>query len=290
MTKKFLGPLCLALAASIWGGMYVVSKVVLTVIPPLELVWIRYLVALLTLSIIGLATRQTWTLQKRDVLLVFGIGLIGYAVSIAAQFIGTDLASAQMGAVLTASTPAFMVVFARILLKEKVTWPRAISVLLATSGVLLIVGGGGFGGSNPLGGAVLMIAALTWAFMSVLVKRVPESYSPLVITTYAILFATVILTPFTMAELPRIKFDQLVEPKIWLGVLYLGVISTAGAFFLWNKGLQLVDAGSAGLYFFFQPLVGTLFGWLLLGEHVGLPFWFGAAMILGGVLFVVKEP
>lgn len=54
MKNTLLGSIYLALASSIWGGMYVVVKVVVDVIPPLELVWIRYLVAIVALFIIGL--------------------------------------------------------------------------------------------------------------------------------------------------------------------------------------------------------------------------------------------
>ena len=287
--KNVLGPICLILAASIWGGMYVVSKIVLEVIPPLELVWIRYLIALVTLVVCGLLMRTSWKVERRDIGLILAIGLIGYAVSITAQFYGTKLSSAQMGAVITSATPAFMVVFARFLLKERITWQKALSVCLATVGVLLIVGGGDLGWSNPLGGLVLLLAALTWALMSVLVKRVPSHYPQLVVTTYAILVAAVAMTPLAVGSVRHIDLGQLMQPTVLLGVLYLGTVSTAGAFFLWNKGLQLVSAGSGGLYFFFQPLVGTLLGWLVLGEGVGLLFWVGSALILAGVLLVVKE-
>ncbi|MEC1957697.1 EamA family transporter, partial [Bacillus subtilis] len=47
MKNTLLGSIYLALAASIWGGMYVVVKVVVAVIPPFELVWIRYVIAIL---------------------------------------------------------------------------------------------------------------------------------------------------------------------------------------------------------------------------------------------------
>ena len=57
-----------------------------------------------------------------------------------------------------------------------------------------------------------------------------------------------------------------------LGVLYLGIVSTAGAFFLWNKGLELMDASIGSLFFFFQPIVGSLLGWLLLNETLNSNF------------------
>nr|WP_279664942.1 DMT family transporter [Ectobacillus ponti] len=279
----------LALAASIWGGMYVVVKVVVAVIPPLELVWLRYAVALAALLTIGLATRQSWKVKKRDFPLIIAIGIIGNAISIVTQETGTMLSSAQMGAIITSSTPAFMVIFARLLLKERLTMRKGLSVCLATIGVLLIVGVNHVDMSSKLGGISLLAAALTWALMSVLVKRVPGEYSQIVVTTYSILIALIALTPFVLGRLPALDAAQIAHPAIWGGVLYLGIVSTAGGFLLWNRGLQLLHASSGGLFFFFQPVVGTLLGWLMLGERIGIMFWIGSLFILSGVLFVIRE-
>lgn len=290
MIKSYLGQVYLTLAASIWGGMYVVSKIVLDVIEPLQLVWLRYLVALVTLFIIGRTTHQSWRVRPKDIPLIVSIGIIGYFGSIWAQFAGTQLSTAQMGAVITSATPAFMVVFARLLLKEKITFRKAVSVLLATIGVLLIIGlGDDIGASFHLGGIILGVAALTWALMSVLVKRVPNDYSLLVITSYAILAAFIVMTPLVIPQFTYNQITAMLQPTIYGGILYIGVVSTAGAFYFWNRGLQMVDATTGGLYFFFQPLVGTLLGWIFLGEQVGISFWIGTLMILGGVLLTIKE-
>ncbi len=291
MINQYLGPIYLTLAASIWGGMYVVSKMVLTMVAPLELVWFRYIVALVTLVAFGVATGQSWKIHKKDIPLILLIGLVGYFLSIWAQFAGTQLSSAQMGAIITSATPAFMVIFAKILLKETITLRKGISVCLATIGVLCIIGVGDVGNSSKLGGVILGGAALTWAFMSVLVKKVPSGYSQLVITTYAIFAATLAMTPLVITNINLVQIQHvLLKPLVWGGILYLGIVSTAGAFFFWNKGLQLVDATRAGVYFFFQPLVGTLLGYFFLGEQVGIGFWIGTALIIGGVLLVVKDP
>lgn len=143
--------------------------------------------------------------------------------------------------------------------------------------------------SMKLGGIWLLIAALTWAFMSVLVKRVPSEYSQIVVTTYSILVALMVLTPFVLPRLHAMNGSQLTHPTIWGGLLYLGIVSTAGGFLLWNRGLQLLNASSGGLFFFFQPVVGTFLGWLILGENIGVTFWLGSGFILIGVLLVIKE-
>ncbi|MGW6379939.1 DMT family transporter [Peribacillus butanolivorans] len=289
MKNTLLGSLYLSLAASIWGGMYVVVKVVVDSVPPLELVWFRYVIAIVALLIIGVVTKQSWRIEKRDWLLIFMIGLIGNTISIVTQEIGTMLSTAQMGAIITSTTPAFMVLFARILLKEKITFKKALSIILATIGVCIIVGNAHINSSNQLGAVSLLIAALTWSLMSVLIKRVPGQYSQIVVTTYAILVSIVLLTPFTINRLDKLDFQAMMHPTIWGGLLYLGVISTACAFLLWNRGLQMLNASSGGLFFFFQPIVGTFLGWLLLGEQIGLPFWMGTILIFIGVIFVIRE-
>ena len=287
--KKYLGPLYLTLAASIWGGLYVVSKVVLEVLPALELVWIRYLVALAALTIFAWIRGESWKIPKQAWPTVAMVGIVGYFISIWAQFAGTQLSSAQMGAVITAATPAFMVIFARLLLDEAITVKKAISLCLATSGVLCIVGIGDMGKETHTGGFILGLAAITWAFMSVLVKKIPAQCSMIVVTTYAMLAAAAAMTPLALAQMQPEHLQMMTQPKILLGILYIGTVSTAGAFYFWNRGLQLVDAGSGGLYFFFQPIVGTLLGWLFLGEKVGWSFGMGAALIFAGVLLVIRE-
>ncbi len=287
--RNYAGPAYLTLAASIWGGVYVVSKVVLDVLPALELIWIRYLLALATLALFGWFSGVSWRLPRKSWPLVALIGFVGYFLSIWAQFAGTHLSSAQMGSVITAATPAFMVVFARLILKEFITIRKAISLVLATIGVLCIVGIGSSGESFRLGGLILALAALTWALMSVLIKKIPPGSSLIVVTTYAILVATIAMTPLALPQVHQEQLQLLDRPMIWGGILYIGTVSTAGAFYFWNKGLQLMEAGSGGLYFFFQPLVGTLLGWLFLGEQVGWSFWLGSALIFTGVLLVIRE-
>ena len=289
MKHTLIGSFYLMVASSIWGGMYVVVKVLVAVIPPLELVWMRYLIALVALVVIGLVTRQKWRIKRRHVGLIILIALIGYVISIVAQETGTMLSTAQMGAIITATTPAFMVLFASLILKERLTMKKSISVSLATIGVIAIVGIDDLDMSSMLGGISLVIAALTWALMSVLVKRIPSEYSQIVITAYATLIAVVVLTPFVIPRLPQIELNDLANPTILGGLLYLGVISTSLAFLLWSRGLQMLNASSGGVFFFFQPVVGTLLGWLVLGETISIMFWIGSALILLGVLIVITD-
>lgn len=290
MKASWVGALCLALAASLWGGTYVVSKAVMDWVDPSALIWLRYALGVLALGAAGLVRRVKWRIAPRHFATVVAIGLVGYALSIWAQFVGTQWSTAQMGAVITSGTPAFMVIFARVLLSEPITWRRAASVILATLGVMVMIGVGHQADNRVLwGGLILLLAAVTWGLQSVLVKRVPSEYSSIVVTAYAMLVALAVMTPLGWPHMPRLG-TILGHTWVWLGILYLGVLSTAGAFLLWNEGLRRMPAGAGGVYFFLQPLVGTALGWLVLGETVTASFWLGALLILGGVALVVREP
>lgn len=291
MKNTILGAICLSLAASIWGGMYVVSKYVLDFIPPITLVWLRYIVAFLVLYILLQVHQRKTTpikIEKKDWYLFAWIGFIGYFVSISFQFIGTKLSDAHTGALITSATPAFIVVFARWILGEALTTRKLVSLGLATIGVLIVIGWKQNVDSSLLGSLILVGAAITWALLSVYAKIATQRHSSLTVTTYAVLFALFFTTPVMIWEIQR-EVVYYHDPLIILGVLYLGIVSTAGAFFLWNKGLEMMDASVGSLFFFFQPIVGSLLGWLLLDEHLGVNFFLGGGFILLGVLLVTLQ-
>ncbi|MCZ0756348.1 DMT family transporter [Anoxybacillus sp. J5B_2022] len=288
MRQTFFGSLYLSLAASIWGGMYVISKYVLDYVPPFTLVWLRYAVAFFVLWLILRVQRISIPKEKQDWKRIIWIGIIGYVLSISLQFVGTKWSDAHTASLITSATPAFIVLFARWMLHEIITWRKLFALLLATAGVVVVVGLGGGEATSFVGNVLLVGAALTWAFLSVLVKIASIRLSVLVITTYAIFVALIGTTPMMMWELWGAMPLTFSLPVV-LGVLYLGVVSTAGAFFLWNKGMEMMDAGIGSLFFFFQPLVGSVFGWLFLHEQLNIPFWLGGAFIIAGVVIAVLE-
>jgi len=284
--KRLNGYVALGAAASIWGGMYVVSKYALDFIPPFTLLWLRYVTGFCVLY--PMAARQhtarlTWPNHRVFLL----IGSIGYVVSVGLQFVGTKLSSAHNGAIITSASPAFILLFAFLMLGEQLTLRKLLSVLLATVGVIIVVGwdsSAAAGGNVFMGNLALIGAAVTWALLSVLARKFSANLSPLVITAGAVFWGTILTTPIMVVEWQFVPVSGLGNPLLWGAVLYLGVVATAGAFYFWNKGLSLVEAGTASVFFFLQPVVGALLGWLLLGEHLTTSFFVGGGVILLAVL------
>jgi drug/metabolite transporter (DMT)-like permease len=287
MTRTIWGMLCLSLAASIWGGMYVASKYVLDYIPPFTLLWLRYAIAVLVLAVPMFATNRH-RVEKGDWRLFAGIGLIGYFLSVGAQFIGTKLSDAHTGSLITATTPVFVLLFARLWLKEALTVRKLVALVFAFIGIVIVIGRDAQGEGSLAGSLFLVVAAATWALLSVFAKRGAERYPPLTITTYALMWAVLFTLPAMLWELASAAVSPTVwtNPYIFWGVLYLGLVSTAAAFFLWNKGMALMDAGAGAFFLFLQPVVGSFLGWLLLGESLTLHFFLGGLLIAVGVLIV----
>lgn len=286
LRRRLLGAACLLTAAAIWGGMYVVSKYVLDYIPPMTLLAIRLVIGGAALLLVMVTSRSPWV-GVRDLPRMALLGLVGFGISLAAQFIGTRLSSASHGAVITSVTPAFILVFAASLLKERITWAKVAAVATATAGALLVVeppGGFRIQAGVFWGDVLLLVAGITWALYTVLGRLAANRYPPVTVTTYATLTGIVWVLPAIPVELAGFAWKPL-PLAVWWGTLYLGLVSTALAFYLWNKGFTLMDAASGSLFFFAQPVVGAMLGWLLLGESLTARFLLGTAVVIaGGVL------
>ena len=277
-TNRVLGFLSGLTAAAIWGGMYVVSKVVMTVVPPFSLIVTRLVLGILTLTIIVLI-RKSWNVSPRQFWQIFGVGLVGYGVSLGFQFVGTNLSTAANGSLVTSTTPAFVLLFAALLLAEKVTPRRLLALGVATIGVVAVIDprNAALSPSFFLGNMSLVAAALTWALYSVLIRKVTRDTDVLSTTLIAFIGGLPVCLPLGGWELAT---HQLGTISVWVvgGILFLGIISTALAMYLWNTAFSILDAGAASLTFFAQPVVGTLLSVLFLSEHITPLF------VVGGVL------
>lgn len=289
MNRRWVGLLSGLGAAAIWGGMYVVSKVVLEVIPPFTLVSLRLLLGILVLWIFVArqgGTGFTWK-QKFQAALV---GWVGYGVSLGFQFVGTRLSTASNGALVTSATPAFVLLFAAWILRERVSWRRLAALAVSTLGVLAVIDPRSARLSPDLfwGNLCLAAAALTWALYSVLVRKTTRTLALLPTTMVFFFGGLAVSLPAAAIELRQIPLGQITW-GVAAGVLYLGVISTALAMFLWNQAFALLEAGVASLTFFAQPVVGIALGAWLLGEPVSALFVAGGVLIGVGLWLAGQE-
>lgn len=209
-----------------------------------------------------------------------GVGFIGYGISLGFQFVGTKLSTASNGALVTSATPAFVLIFAAWILKERITWRRLAALIVSTLGVIAVVDPRTahisidlFLGNLRSGGG-----SLTWAIYSVLVRKTTRELGVLPATMIYFWGGLVVSLPAAAWEINHSAWGEF-SLAVLMGVLYLGVISTTLAMYLWNKAFATLEAGVASLTFFAQPVVGATLGALILKEQLSLLFWMGGILI-----------
>jgi drug/metabolite transporter (DMT)-like permease len=267
----------------------VVSKAVMAVIPPYTLLTLRLLLGILTLYIviriaggINVTRQQFWPL--------FWVGFVGYGISVGLQFVGTNLSTASNGSLVTSATPAFVLIFAAVLLGERITWRRLIALLVASLGVLAVIDPRNAQLSSDLflGNLALVGAALTWALYSVLVRKLTRNMDVLPVSLIAFAGGLPVSIPLGIWESSTQGVGAL-TPGIVAGVLFIGIISTALAMYLWNSAFAILDAGVASLTFFAQPVVGTILGAIFLSESITPLFLTGGVLIGVGLIISSTE-
>jgi drug/metabolite transporter (DMT)-like permease len=286
-TNPVLGILSGLSAAAIWGGMYVVSKVVMRVIPPFSLIALRLVLGILTLAVV-LVVRKGWKVSRRQFWGIFGVGLVGYGISLGFQFVGTNLSTAANGSLVTSATPAFVLLFAALLLAERITRRRLLALAIATAGVVAVIDprNAALSPSFFWGNICLVAAALTWALYSVLIRKVTREADVLTTTLIAFIGGLPVCLPLSGWEAATQGYG-IIGPGVVGGILFLGIISTALAMYLWNTAFAVLDAGVASLTFFAQPLVGTLLSVLFLNDRITPLFVIGGVLI--GIALLVSS-
>ena len=166
----------------------------------------------------------------------------------------------------------------------------------------LIVLGGNRGpaahGEPTLAGDLLVVASLitslAWILLS---KRLMQTHSPPVVTSYSILagaamLAALILGPWLLNPLlrPVTHHDfqpppfAHISPTAWAALAVSGLFCTATTTLLWNWGIHHVPASRAGVFLNIEPALGSYLGVRLLGEHLGPYAWVGGALILAAAI------
>ena len=269
--------------------MYVVSKAVMAVIPPFSLLTSRLTLGFVTLLIVAFLQKKL-RLDKTQFWNIFWVGFIGYGISLGFQFVGTDLSTAANGSLVTSATPAFVLIFASAILGEKITKRRFIALLIASLGVLAVIDPRSAQLDTSLfwGNMSLVAAALTWALYSVLVRKVTRGVDVLTVSLIAFLGGMPTSIAASAHEISTQGLGEITFGVI-AGVLFIGVISTGLAMYLWNTAFALLDASLASLTFFAQPVVGTILGAIFLGEIITPLFLFGGLLIGAGLVIASRE-
>lgn len=273
--------LCLVTVFAIWGSLYVASKYVLGVVPPLTVSCLRYVVA--SAALLPMLMRgPRLHVEGKDRLHFLFIGAFGYFLSMGAQMLGTQYAGASMASLINSTNPVAIMLVAAMVLKEGLTLRKVACIALAMVGTYTILGGVRDSG-HILGILLSAFSVLTWAFVSVDLRRMTQKYDPIKVTAFSILIGMACTLPFAFLELRRAPHIHLTLGSLAV-LVYMGLVCTALAHILWNKCLSRLEASTCSLFYPIMPMVSAGLGVLLLGEALHRSFFIGGAIIVAGVV------
>ena len=283
------------LAAIVWGGMYVVSKWGFDEIPPLTLAFLRIVIGAGVLYLIVRVTTPARSFSRGE-WRRFAVLAAWLTLALTTQFVGTDLTNASQGSLLTVLTPVFMVGLGVSALDEQLTAGKVLGTGIAALGTLVVLVGQydlrALTNGSLTGVGLLLVSAFAFAAFSAFGKPLIDRYSALETATYATVLSVPMfgaLVPVEVYLRPAAFGSISTTAPVVAAVLYLGVLSTAVAWYCWYKGMEYADASTVAVYFFAQPVVGIALGTLLLGETTGLGTVGGGLLLVLGVFLVERS-
>lgn len=271
-----------------WGVSFPFTKILLANgITPTELFVYRSMVAYLGLLVISRFKVKFW--GWRDEALAVLCGLTGGAMYFVLQNVALNLTLMSDVVIVIAINPLLTTILAAIFLKEEnFSWKILLSSMVAFVGVAVVTFRDGLVWDDGLLGNILsFLAALSWAVYSVLLKRVQGRHSTLSITRKVMIYGMLCACPLMFLE-PLTPTSTLLRPDILANMLFLALICSMAAFFVWNLVIKKIGAIRASNYLYLDPIISIVMGVILLGEHVGMVAVIGCALVLIGVIMVEK--
>jgi drug/metabolite transporter (DMT)-like permease len=178
------------------------------------------------------------------------------------------------------SQPLFSVVVAALVLGEKVRWRRWSATVIGFAGVLIMVRPGE--GSLQLGALVALANAAAVSISILLVRRLSDSETPLMILTQFAIFSTILLT------VPAILVWR--WPDLWGWMLAVGIAlsATVGQYF-WVQAFKAGEMSAVAPFEYMRLPFAVFVGWLIWGEMPVIWTYVGASIVIGSALYIAHR-
>ncbi|WP_416979306.1 DMT family transporter [Streptomyces sp. T028] len=261
----------------LWASAFVAIRHVGESVRPGSLALGRLLVGSLALLAVvavrreGLPPRAAWPG-------IAGMGVFWFGLYMVALNWGEQHTDAGTAALLVGTGPLLVALLAGFLLHEGFPRPLLAGLVVAFAGAAL-AGASSGGGDTAVAGVLLCLAASAGHAVGVIFQKPALSHaSPLQVTAYASAIGAVACLPFA-GQLVSDLGDA--SAGSWAGVVYLGLLPTALAFWTWSYALSHMPAGRLGAVTYIVPALTVVLAWPTLGEFPS------ALALAGGVLCLV---
>ncbi len=273
----------------IWGSTWLFIKVGLEDLPPLTFASIRFILALIIVGAIILSLKIPFPKTKGQWKFLALTGVLQFSVNYSLVFWSEQYISSGLAAVLQATIPIFGLLLAWFYLPdETITWLKLFSLIVGLSGVAVI-----FLEQLRLenfwafAGAVgIVVGAYAAAHASILTKAKGSSLHPASLVFGQMLCGILPVVILALAK-EGSPFKIHYSPMAIFSILYLAIVGTIAAFWLYYWLLSRIESTKAMTIALVTPLIAVIFGAIFLDERLQLQTFFGAVLILGSVGLIV---
>lgn len=271
------------------AGFTVAKQVMPRLIEPLGFIFIRVSVVtcLFWLSVAGGSGFRA-PIEKKDwKVLVLG-GIFGVALNQMLFFAGLNLTFPIHASLIMMSTPLLITFISMFLLKDRVSWDKALGLALGIGGAVLLMSAGKtitMTGSSTLGDLLVFANAASYAVYLVIIKPLMQRYRPIIVIRWVFLFGFLFVLPFGLPQFLRIDWS-LFRPADYAAVGFI-VICVTFFTYLWNIfALRHLSPATAGAYIYLQPIFAAVISILFIGEEVTLVKILATVLVFSGVYLV----
>jgi len=278
----------------LWGSTYLAIKYAIETLPPLLMTGTRFLVAGVTLFLVGRFSKGYQKPAFREWRASFVVGALLFLGGTGGVVLAEHHISSSLTALLVATEPAWIVLLGWLWLKgTRPNWKVALGLLIGFAGVYLLIGasGGTGNGNNQLMGAILvLVAAVCWAAGSIYGVRAPASKSPILASGMQMISggSLLLLVGTLRGEWTNFHIAN-VSPHSWLGISYLLVFGSLIGFTAYSWLLKNAQPSIVATYAYVNPVVAVLLGWAFAGESLTSQMFVGAAVIVGSVALITSQ-
>jgi DME family drug/metabolite transporter len=281
---RIVGVLAVVAAASIWATLGLFAKILYAQGVSFEsLVAVRASLGWVAVMIFVLATGKAKSLNVsgRDLMLLVPQGLVGIGLFYLLYFFTVGESSVGTSAILLYSSPAFVVLLARLFLNEALNPAKVLALFVTAGGIFLVAGG--YDPSNlevtPTVLLTGLLSGLTYGLYSIFGRPVTGHLRPSVILSYVLFFGALLLV---VAALPTLDTLVGLPMRSYALLFVLAVVHTTLGFALYTFGLGRLGAGRAAIVATVEPVVAVILGTALLGESLTVPRVVGALLVISG--------
>ena len=267
-----------------WGFSFVGTKIVFRYYEPITTIFLRLLLATIFLFVVLKITGLLKKIKKEDWRLLFFSAMFNPFLYFIGENFGLKHTTATVAAIIIATIPVFIPVFAYIFLKEKLTIYNYLGILLSFTGIFVMLSGNSFGiEASVFGIGMMFFAVFSAVGYSILVKKLVAKYSPVNIIAYQNLIGLVLFLPVFMI----FEFNHfLTVAPGWDGIIaliVLAIFASSLAFILFIYAIKYLGVSKANVYSNLIPILTGIFSLILLSEAFTIRKIIGIAIILIGV-------